>query len=235
MGTVTSRTWVRSSTPARVDDILAKAREVLIRDGYTNFNLRKVAIEVGVRLATVQYHFADRDTLLRAAVTTALEQWGDGFLNAAAQTERSAEDRLREVQRLNLEFLETPSTAPLLVECFALAQHNEVVRDAVQFEYFKYRKLLVHLMREIRPDLSSEELMGFAMVFAAQSEGLVLLLRRDDPHRPNEAMLRRALDSQFDGFVEALRAYRSSGAARTARGKAAVTRKRSSKGKKERR
>lgn len=227
MATVTSRTWVRSSTPARVDDILARAREVLVRDGYTNFNLRKVATEVGVRLATVQYHFADRDTLLRAAVTSALEHWGDGFLDVAAQTERSAEDRLREIQRLNIELLETPSTAPLLVECFALAQHNAAVREAVQFEYFKYRKLLAHLMREIRPDLSGEELMGFAMLFSAQSEGLMLLLRRDDPHRPNEAVLRRTLDSQYDGFVEALRAFRSE-APQSLQAKKTETRKRSS-------
>jgi hypothetical protein len=53
--------------------------------------------------------------------------------------------------------------------------------------------------------------MGFATVFTAQLEGLVLLLRRDDPNRPNEVMLRRALDSHFDAFIAALRAYRPAG------------------------
>ena len=211
MGNGIARTWVHSSTPARVEDILAKACEVLVRDGYADFNLRKVAAEAGVRLATVQYHFADRETLLSTAITRAMDHWGQGFKHIVAKSERSAEERLRELQQLSLELLETPSTAPLIVESFALAQHDDTIREIVQTRYFEYRKLFADLLGEIRPNLPADTLMGFATVFTAQLEGLVLLLRRDDPHRPDEVMLRRALDSQFDAFVAALRAYRPAG------------------------
>jgi AcrR family transcriptional regulator len=219
MGNGTARTWVHSSTPARVEEILAKACEVLVRDGYADFNLRKVAAEAGVRLATVQYHFADRETLLSAAITKAMDHWGDGFRHIVAKSGRSAEERLRELQALSLEFLETPSTSPLIVESFALAQHNDTIREIVQTRYFEYRTLISELLGEIRPNLPADTLMGFATVFTAQLEGLVLLLRQDDPNRPNEVMLRRALDSQFDAFVAALSAYRPAGrtAARVAK------------------
>src|SRR5262245_7311603 len=202
------RAWVRSSTPARIDDILAKANEVLARDGYANFNLRKVAAEVGVRLNTVQYHFENREKLLGAAITNAMEDCGRGYARIASKPDCSAEERLLQMQQFSLYFLDEPATAPLLVECFALAQHEKSVREIVHTEYFRYRSLFAELLNEIRPDLSTDELMAFATVFAAQQEGFVLLLHRDDPHRPNEPLLRRALDSQCDAFVAALRTYR---------------------------
>jgi AcrR family transcriptional regulator len=181
---------------------------VLVRDGYANFNLRKVAAEVGVRLNTVQYHFENRENLLAAAIKKAMEDWGCAYVRILSQGDRSVDERLRRVQHLGLDFLDEPSTAPLLVECFALAQHDASVREIVQSEYFAYRRLFADLLRELRPDLSADELMAFATVFAAQMEGFVLLLRRDDPHRPSDPHLRRAIDSQCDAFVAALRAYR---------------------------
>jgi AcrR family transcriptional regulator len=202
-----ARAWVQSGTPARIEDILTKARDVLVRDGYADFNLRKVASEVGVRLATIQHHFASREALLTAAVTKALDDWGRAFLRISTRSERDPERRLRDLQNLNFDLLEDPSTAPLVVECFALAQHDEAVRDIVLFQYFRYRRLVADVLREIRPSLSADTLMAFATVFTAQLEGLVLLLRRDDPHRPDGALLRRALDSQVDAFFTAFRAY----------------------------
>ena len=223
MDSATPRTWVRSSTPARVEDILAKACDVLARDGYADFNLRKVAAEVGVRLRTIQYHFASRDALLAAAITKSLEDWGSDYVRIVSRSD-GPERKLRDIQRLSLELVEKPSTIPLVVECFALAQHNAVIRDVVQSLYYRYRRLFADVLREIRPDLSADELMGFATVFAAQMEGLNLLLRRDDPHLPNESALRRALDSQCDAFVAALRAYRGrSRHARVAKSKRAST------------
>ena len=211
----TARAWVQSGTPARIDDILTKARDVLVRDGYAEFNLRKVAAEVGVRLATIQHHFASREALLTAAITKALEGWGREFLRISTKVERDPELRLRDLLALNFDLLDDPSTAPLIVECFALAQHDAAVRDVVQSQYFGYRRLVADVLREIRPNLSADTLMAFATVLAAQLEGLVLLLRRDDPHRPNRALIRRALDSQFNAFFVAFRAYRPGRSAAT--------------------
>jgi AcrR family transcriptional regulator len=204
-----ARAWVQSGTPARIDEILTKARDVLVRDGYADFNLRKVASEVGVRLATIQHHFATREALLTAAITKALEDWGRAFLQITTNSARDPERRLRELHALNFDLFEDPSTAPLVVECFALAQHDAAIRDVVLFQYFRYRRLVADLLREIRPNLSTDTLMAFATVFTAQLEGLVMLLRRDDPHRPDDALMRRALDCQVDAFFAAFRAYGS--------------------------
>ncbi|HET6473668.1 MAG TPA: TetR/AcrR family transcriptional regulator [Pseudomonadales bacterium] len=206
------RTWVRSSTPARVDEILRKARDVLVRDGYADFNLRKVAAEVGVRLATIQHHFATREALLTAAITKAMQGWGERFQEIAGRSARDPERRLRELQQQNFAFLDDPETGPLIVECFALAQHDASIRAVVQMHYFAYRSLFADVLREMRPDLSNDTLMAFATVLTAQMEGLTLMLRRDDPHQPNRAALERALKSQFDAFVASFRAYRPTGA-----------------------
>jgi AcrR family transcriptional regulator len=202
------RTWVRNSTPARIDEILTKACDVLVRDGYADFNLRKVAAEVGVRLATIQHHFPTREALLTAAITKAMQGWGARFQEIAGRSARDPERRLRELQQQNFALLDDPETAPLIVECFALAQHDEAVRVVVQGQYFAYRRLFADVLHEMRPDLSNDTLMAFATVLTAQMEGLTLMLRHDDPHQPNRAALERALKSQFDAFVTAFRTYR---------------------------
>jgi AcrR family transcriptional regulator len=199
---------IRSSTPSRVDDILAKARDLLVRDGYADFNLRKLAAEVGVRLNTIQYHFESRDALLAAAITKALESWGRGY-EEIAKAPGTVDRKLRDIQRLSVDFLEEPSTEPLLIECFALAQHNAFIREIVQKQYYEYRKMFMPLLREVRPDLSDDELMGFATVYVAQMEGLLVVIHPDDPHRPKESTLRIAIDCQVEAFVAAVRNYRS--------------------------
>lgn len=216
----TARAWVHGSTPARVDEILAKARLVLVRDGYAAFNLRKVAAEVGVRLATIQHHFATREALLSAAIARAMQEWGARYHEIACRTARAPERRLRELQEQSFAFLDDPTTAPLIVECFALAQHDASVRSVVQTQYAAYRGLFADVLHEIRPGLSRETLLAFATVLTAEMEGLTLMLRSDDPHRPPRAALARALRSQFDAFVASFRAHRPHRrAARTTRRK----------------
>ncbi|MGE0625651.1 MAG: TetR/AcrR family transcriptional regulator [Pseudomonadales bacterium] len=194
-----------------MEEILVSACEVLVRDGYAGFNLRKVAAEVGVQLRTVQYHFKNREALLGAAVERALIEWGRAYFDIV-KTPESAEQKLRDVLRLNLDLTERPSTSQLLLECFALAQHDALIREIVQSQYYEYRRLIAKLLHEIRPDLSDEGTMGFATVFAAQMEGLTVVLHSDDPNRPNEAALRLALDVQCDAFISALREHREPGA-----------------------
>lgn len=215
--TTGSRSRVRSTTPARIDEILTSAREVLVRDGYAHFNLRKVAMEVGVRLATIQHHFPTREALLTAAITKAMRDWGRRYQEIAHQSSSDPEQRLRELHQQSLDFLDSPETAPLIVECFALAQHDESIRDLVLAQYSAYRSLYRELLSEVRPDLSTETLTAFATVLIAQIEGLVLLLRQDDPNGPNRKALELAMNCQFDAFMTAFRAHRSDEAPLTAR------------------
>ena len=201
------RTRVHSSTPARIEAILAKACDVLARDGHAAFNMRRVAADVGVRLATIQHHFPTREVLLTAAITKVMQDWGRSFKSIADRTGHDPVRRLRTLQKQNLDFLDDPITGRLLVECFALAQHEPSVQGVVQAQYGDFLRLYADLLRELRPDLGNDTLLAFATVLAAQIEGLVLLMRRDDPARPRRAALQRALTCQFDSFIDAFRGY----------------------------
>jgi AcrR family transcriptional regulator len=63
---------------ARREQLLAAAREVLIRDGLADLTLRGVAQEAGVRLSTLQYIFPTRTDLLAALSSRVLSDVGFG-------------------------------------------------------------------------------------------------------------------------------------------------------------
>lgn len=200
-----SRSWSHKGTPARIESILAAASEVLVRDGYTGFNLRKVAAAVGVRLATVQWHFPTREALLSAAIVKVLRDWGDGYQAIATRSDLSAEARLMAMQALSLDYMEAPSTVPLLFEFFAASQHEAFVRKIVRSEYREYRKFFANLLRDIRPDLGDGELIAWATVIIAQIEGLIFFMQADDAARPDAALVRRILERQFAAVLEVLK------------------------------
>jgi len=192
---------VRKSPEARSAEIIAAAGTVFIRDGYAAFSLRSVAAEVGIRLGTLQHHFPSREGLLAATLADVLGGWGVRLRAVAFDTSLPVAERIRGVLHVNLDLTLEQTTAPVLWELFALSQHEEFARRFAQKTYLDFRKVFTRLMAEVRPDLSPHQLMAHATLIVAQTEGLTVFMRPDDPAQvPVEAM-REAIDQFVDGFM----------------------------------
>lgn len=203
-----ARTWAHKGTPARVDDILETACDLLIRDGYAKFSLRRVAATVGVGLATIQYHFSNRESLLSAAILRVMATWGSEFTGILEDQSRSVEDRLNALHDRGLRYIEETNTTPLLFELFAAAQHEPYLLQIVRDAYQVLRQLVAAVLREVRPDLSEGELLAFATLVPAMMEGLNLYMQVDDPARPDSALIRHVLRGEISGVLTALESYR---------------------------
>lgn len=192
---------VRKSPEARSAEILAAAGKIFIRDGYAAFNLRSVAADVGITLSAVQHHFPSRETLLAATLSDVLGGWGTQLRAVAYDTAIPVPERIRRVLQLNLDLMLEYTTAPVLWELFALSQREEFARKFAQTTYLDFRNVFVGMMAELRPDLSSEQLMAHATLIVGMTEGLTVFIRPDDPAQLPVTYVREAIDQFVDGFL----------------------------------
>lgn len=195
---------VRKSPEVRSAEILAAAGKAFIRDGYAAFSLRTVAADVGIRLSTLQHHFPSRELLLAATLADVLGGWGVQLRAVAFDTSIPVPERMKRVLQVNLDLMLEHTTAPVLWELFALSQHEEFARRFAQKTYLDFRQVFVDMMAEVRPDLSAQQLMAHATLIVAQTEGLTVFMRPDDPAGLPVESVRQALDMFVDGFMHML-------------------------------
>lgn len=195
---------VRKSPEVRSAEILAAAGKAFIRDGYAAFSLRSVAADVGIRLSTLQHHFPSRENLLAATLAEVLGGWGAQLRAVAFDTALPVPERMKRVLQVNLDLMLEQTTGPVLWELFALSQREEFARRFAQTSYLDFRRVFTKMMAEVRPDLSDRQLMAHATLIVAQTEGLTVFMRPDDPAELPVAAVREALDQFVDGFLYVL-------------------------------
>lgn len=196
LGTATNGSkQVRKKPDVRTEEILSAAVELLVRDGYAAFSLRQVAKVVGVRLATLQYYFPTRESLLSAAITRSLHGWRMGYSQIADDTTISAAEKLRRILQRNLDYVIDEPAAGLLFEAFAMAKHESFAAGLLSKSYVTYRKMFVALFIELRPDLQGCDAMAIATVAASHTEGVMIFATPDDPAMEALESLRWAIDA----------------------------------------
>lgn len=195
---------IRKSPEVRSAEILAAASRVFIRDGYAAFTLRNVAADVGIRLSTLQHHFPSREELLAATLADVMGGWGTQLRSVAFDTSIPVPERMKRVLQLNLDLMLEHTTGPVLWELFALSQRDESARKFAQTTYLDFRRVFTRMMAEVRPDLSTKQLMAHATLIVAQTEGLTVFMRPDDPAKLPVKSVRQALDQFVDGFMHTL-------------------------------
>lgn len=86
---------MKAPAPACKDGILACAIPLFARAGFNGVSMREIARAVGLNPATLYHHFADKETLYRAAVRQAFANRGR-LLSGALTASLPPEERLRE-------------------------------------------------------------------------------------------------------------------------------------------
>ncbi|MFG3254913.1 TetR/AcrR family transcriptional regulator [Streptomyces sp. NPDC048172] len=141
--------------PGKQERILDAVLALLSRNGISGVSMRAVAREAGVALGLVNYYYADKVTLICAALRRIEEQ--DVAL-VAPDPDKSPTENLRAALRrvADSEFLTTEYLSHRL-QLWSLAQAHpdfEKINTAAQK---RYRKGLATLIRAARPDLTRGE------------------------------------------------------------------------------
>lgn len=134
-------------------ELMEGAKAVVIREGYENLSMRKLADEIGVTSAAPYHHFPDRRALLLAIAV-------DGYNDMFAQSTQGIEspEPIAVLRGILLNFLRFASENRRI---FALMYESELVREGLAPEILQaqdrgYRDLQDLLMKAA-PRLSDHE------------------------------------------------------------------------------
>lgn len=135
--------------------ILDAAIDLLASNGISGVSMRAVAREAQVSLGLVNYHFADKNGLVKAALLRIEEQ---DLAIVAPDPELDPEQRLRAALRRIAEpqFLTTEYLS-LRLQLWSLARAHEEYEQINTEAQKRYRDGLADLIRDARPGLTPAE------------------------------------------------------------------------------
>jgi AcrR family transcriptional regulator len=161
------------------DRILEAARDCLLADGHASMSTRKVAVQAGVPLSQIHYHFGSKDQLILAILRSENENLLD----------RQAEMFSRDLplwQRWDLacDFLDQDLDSGyvrVLHEMMAAGWSSDVVGAEVRFMLSGWNRVLRQLVRSaeqsgMRSDVfTSEDLVALISAAFLGAESMILL------------------------------------------------------------
>lgn len=139
----------------RQERILDAVVELLSHGGISSVSMRAVAREAGVSLGLVNYHYADKASLIAAALRGVEEQ---DLAIVAPDPDLPPEERLRAaLARVAAPEYLTTEYLSLRLQLWSLAQAHEDFEQINTEAQKRYRAGLAALIRAARPELSRGE------------------------------------------------------------------------------
>lgn len=184
------------------DRILETTRELLLRDGYRNLSLRKIARKIGVSATSIYLHFESKDDLIHTLMEQAIDRLNDQ-LEEKANLEKDPIQKLEDLAHVYVRFaLDNPREYQIIF----LFSSDEITRYPVQ----KFRKArrgyeLVNSVLEegVRQGLIDEEQPRLAAyTFWAQLHGVmsVVLSKRLDTRIDQKEFIEQAIEHIIHGY-----------------------------------
>ncbi|WP_370395908.1 TetR/AcrR family transcriptional regulator [Cognatishimia sp.] len=159
----------------RKGEIVAAAANLLAQQGEAGFSLREVAKVVGIKLASLQYHFPTREMLVTAVLNDVMDGYVDQVGAALETAGDDPEEQLRIAARALCEDTGGEGTQQRLeIHLWSMALNDVLVRDALDDSHREYIENICEMILAARPSLSAREARRRAVVIASMYEGSML-------------------------------------------------------------
>jgi AcrR family transcriptional regulator len=133
----------RSTAPLRRAEIVRATIRCLARDGYSGLTMKKVAREAGVSQGILHYYFADKRTILVAALETVAADLDRRVAAAQARGPRNARARLLALVEACLRLaVEERAFWIVVVEFWGEMMHDRRLREINAALYDRTRRLI---------------------------------------------------------------------------------------------
>ncbi len=180
--TVASSETVRQR--ARKDEILAAARRILIEEGHHRLTLRNVAENVGIKLASLQYHFPNKRELLTALMDSGNDTYQGLVASLLSDLDSSAEDQAVSgmLERVFEEYQDERSLN-FHEQMWALSVRDPQMMEQYLAGYTDIWNSAVEVIGRIDPDSTEAERRVRAALIIALVDGLETFLRAEPLRR----------------------------------------------------
>lgn len=189
---------------SRAEEILVVAQDFIQTRGYNGFSYRDIAATIGIKSASIHYHFPTKGDLGRAVTARYSDRFAQA-LQGLVETTGSARDLLTGYAAL---FRKTLIECDRLCLCGMLAGEVETVPDIVKEEikrFFEEQQLwLAQVIKdgiehgEISP---MKDAQSWAMTFVAALEGAMLVSRGLGDYGHFDRVSVNLLDVLFDEAI----------------------------------
>lgn len=169
-----------ASIGQKADEILHAATNLIQKRGYNGFSFRDVASEVGIRSASIHYHFPTKSELATSATAAYREAFNE-ILEGIDENHTSAIAKLTAYGDVFLSTLHTKTNVCL---CGMLAGESETLPNEVRLEVVKFFDeqctWLNSVIRQgqldgdLRDEIDSHQ---FAPSFLSSLEGAMIMAR----------------------------------------------------------
>ena len=170
-GGLSSGTAILPKGKHRTEEILRKAQEVLVEEGYPNFTMRNIAARVGIRMGNLQYYYQTKNDLLREMFQFAIEAHSGRFLRLDSLSGMEPQKLFLNVIDYLLTDLKKPHVRGLFLQIWALSMHDNFAEHCLEEIYEQYRQLLSGIITRINPGLPAPECDARAAAIQALIEG----------------------------------------------------------------
>ena len=154
--------------------ILEKAEELLVSEGFHAMSMRKVADACGISTGNLTYHFASKNELIDAIISSVFEKYG-ASTDPYTPTDQTASNHMNLRERISWVMWDSSQkeTIALFTELWALAKHSETSHKSLQRFYKVTLKTLERSLAGEYPDADDKRLRSAARLIQTVAEGTV--------------------------------------------------------------
>ena len=169
----------RPNTPkgdTTIAHILEQTKNILSESGFASISIRSVADRCSLSPGNVTYYFKTKDILLEELAKYIFDRWNLRFYESISRFAGSP----RDIFVFSIEYMikenKRPKTSNMLLEMWAMANHNTAVRNMMDVFYSQMRSWIETLIQDMNPQMSKSTRQKRAALFTAQIEGLMVLI-----------------------------------------------------------
>lgn len=157
-----------------VQQILAGAHTVFVRDGYAGLSFRKVAQETGLSVGNINYYFATKQALVVATLQEALIGYLEAHVAHFTQHRGSPVDILLSV--VGFYVRDSHTSHPLFFQMWGYAGASDEAKVVIRDFYRPIGRFIYHLVRACNPAFDHEEARDIVFQIFSLEQGMKLFI-----------------------------------------------------------
>ncbi len=184
------------------EQILKAALRLVITEGYPAMSMRRVALESGLKLGNLTYHYPTREDLVQALIEAVIAGYEIEFETFSHDADLAPHQRLALYCDLLLEDIRSKKTTHFFPELWALSNHDSFVFERMHELYRRARAPLGELVAEMRPDLDPQTREDLTLFISAAIEGLTVFVGHAKPYTDRIGAIEDIAYHAFRAIVE---------------------------------